>query len=151
MGNASNRKRILVVEDDADLRELLRMSFRAAGFAVATAGNGIDALTKTRSVAPDLVLLDLVLPELDGFAVCESLRRSPELAGVPIIVLTGLTSELARLAVLESGANDFVLKPVTPSELVTKMRHWLSHPPEALTPSLTPPQPKPSRLLTRVE
>jgi DNA-binding response OmpR family regulator len=151
MGNTNNRKRILVVEDDADLRELLRAYFRAAGFAVATASNGIDALTKTRSVAPNLVLLDLILPELDGFAVCEALRRSPELATVPIIIMTGLASELARLAVLESGANDFVLKPITPSELVTRMRHWLRHPPEASAPLPMPLSPSASRLLTRVE
>jgi DNA-binding response OmpR family regulator len=144
------KKRILVVEDDAELRELLRMNFRAAGFSVATAGNGIDALTKTRSVCPDLVLLDLVLPELDGFAVCESLRRAQGMDSVPIIVLTGLSSELARLAVLESGANDYVMKPAAPSELVTKMRHWLRHPPHPM-PASAAPRTRPLQLLTRVE
>jgi len=144
------RKKILLVEDDAELRELLRESFRAAGFSVATAGNGIDALNKTRTLSPELILLDLVLPELDGFAVCETLRRAPSMATVPIIIMTGLSSELARLAVLESGANDFVIKPVTPSELVMKMRHWLRHPPQAVCAPLTL-KPKSSRFLTRVE
>ena len=144
------KKKILVVEDDADLREMLRMNFRAAGFSVATANNGVDALNKTRTLSPNLVLLDLVLPELDGFAVCETLRRVPAMATVPIIIMTGLSSELARLAVLESGANDFVIKPVMPSDLVMKMRHWLRHPPQP-TPTPLTLKPKPSRFLTRVE
>jgi DNA-binding response OmpR family regulator len=144
------KKKILLVEDDGDLRELLRMSFRAAGFSVATADNGIDALTKTRSLMPDLVMLDLVLPELDGFAVCETLRRAASMATVPIIILTGLSSELARLAVMESGANDYVMKPINPSDLVTKMRHWLRHPPQAAPKGLTF-KPKASRFLARVE
>jgi DNA-binding response OmpR family regulator len=142
------KKKILIVEDDSQLRELLRMNFRAEGFSVATAGNGIDALSKSQLLKPDLVLLDLVLPELDGFAVCEALRRAPAMAEVPIIVVTGLTSELARLAVLESGANDFVLKPVNPSCLVTKIRQWLSRPPTAVRQA---PVPGASRLLARVE
>ena len=144
------KKKILLVEDDADLREMLRTSFRSAGFSVATADNGVDALNKTRTLSPNLVLLDLVLPQLDGFAVCETLRRAPAMATVPIIIMTGLSSELARLAVLESGANDFVIKPVMPSDLVMKMRHWLRHPPQATSTPLAP-QPKSSRFLTRVE
>ncbi len=71
------RKKILVVEDNTELLELLRLNLKAAGFAVATATNGIEALKKAHSLSPDLVLLDLVLPELDGFAVCETLRQRP--------------------------------------------------------------------------
>ena len=138
-GLKTMRKKILAVEDDADLLDLLRLSFKGAGFSVATAGNGIDALKKARSLEPDLILLDLVLPELDGFAVCETLRKSPATATVPIIVLTGLSSELARLAVLECGASDYVTKPVTPSELITKMRHWLRRTTHAAPPRRAAP------------
>lgn len=116
------RKKILIVEDNSELLALLRLSFRAAGFSIATATNGIDALKKVRSVSPDLILLDLVLPELDGFAVCETLRRAPETAAIPVFILSGLTSEFTRLAGLESGATHYFAKPVNPQELVTKVK-----------------------------
>ena len=123
------RKKILLVEDDSELLELLRLSFRSAGFSVGTATNGIEALKKVQSLNPDLIVLDLVLPELDGFAVCETLRKNSRTVSTPIIALTGLTSELARAAIMESGANDCVTKPISPQELVTRIRQWL-RPPE---------------------
>ncbi len=119
------RKKILIVDDNADLLELLRLSFKEAGYSIATATNGIEALKKAASLAPDLVLLDLVLPEMDGFAVCETLRRSPATANTPILLMSGLTSQLSRLAGLESGGTDFVTKPVSPSELVSKTKRLL--------------------------
>src|SRR5689334_2804767 len=97
------RKKLLIVEDNTELLELLRLGFKQAGFSVSTASNGLEALKKARAHCPDLILLDLVLPELDGFAVCEALRRSGETAGIPIIMLTGLTSEFTRYAGMESG------------------------------------------------
>jgi len=124
------RKKILIVEDDTDLLEMLRLSFKEAGFSIATAVNGIEALKKVRTLRPDLVVLDLVLPELDGFAVCETLRKDKTTASIPIIMLTGLSSEFTRFAGLESGATDYVTKPVTLSELVSKVNHWLKHPAE---------------------
>jgi two-component system alkaline phosphatase synthesis response regulator PhoP len=120
------RKKILIVEDDTDLLEMLRLSFKGAGFSIATATNGIEALKKVRSLRPHLIVLDLVLPELDGFAVCEILRKDRETSSLPIIMLTGLSSEFTRFAGLESGATDYVTKPVTPSELVSKIDYWLS-------------------------
>jgi DNA-binding response OmpR family regulator len=123
------RKKILVVEDNSELLGLLRLSLKQAGFAVATAGDGIEALKKARSVSPDLIVLDLVLPELDGFAVCETLRKDPATAEVPIILLTGLTSEFTRYAGLESGASDYVTKPISPAELVSKIKSWLRRAP----------------------
>src|SRR2546427_1366709 len=105
------RKRVLVVEDDTEMVDLLRFNLRKAGFAIATATNGIEALKKARSVAPDLILLDLMLPELDGFSVCEILRREPATASVPIIMLTALSNELARVTGLAAGANDYLPKP----------------------------------------
>ena len=121
------RKKILVVEDDTDLLEMLRLTFKGAGFSIATATNGIEALKKVRSLRPDLVVLDLVLPELDGFAVCETLRKDCATASLPIVMLTGLSSEFTRFAGLESGATDYVTKPVTPAELVSKVNYCLRH------------------------
>jgi DNA-binding response OmpR family regulator len=115
------RKKILVVEDDQDLAELLSFNLRNAGFAIGTASDGVEALKKARSAAPDLILLDLMLPELDGFAVCEILRHDPATASVPIIMLTAMSGELARLAGLEAGANDYITKPFSPRQLLARV------------------------------
>lgn len=123
------RKKILIVEDNTELLELMRSNLRQAGFATMGATNGLDALKKARSGAPDLILLDLVLPELDGFAVCEHLRREPATATTPVIMLTGLTSAMTRYAGLESGANEYVTKPVTPVQLLARIEHWLKSQP----------------------
>lgn len=119
------RKRILLVEDDKELREMLKTSFRRAGFSVATAGDGIEALKKARSLVPDGVLLDLILPELDGFAVCEVLRQNPHTARIPIVMLSGLNTQFSRLAGVEAGATDFFHKPVGPDALVERFRELL--------------------------
>jgi two-component system alkaline phosphatase synthesis response regulator PhoP len=115
------RKKILVVEDDQDLAELLSFNLRNAGFAIGTAGDGVEALKKARSAVPDLILLDLMLPELDGFAVCEILRRDPATALVPIIMLTAMSGELARVAGLEAGANDYMTKPFSLRQLLARV------------------------------
>ena len=120
------RKKVLLVDDDLELLAMLRLSFKGAGFSVTTARDGMDALEKARTLRPDVILLDLVLPGKDGFAVCESLRRNSATASIPIIVVTGLSSELSRLAGMESGATDYVTKPVSPETLVAKMRHYLT-------------------------
>jgi len=119
------RKRILVVDDNADMLDLLRLTLKTAGFCIATATNGIDALKKARSMSPDVIILDLVLPELDGFAVCETLRRGAETSHIPVILLTGLHSQFARLAGMESGATEFITKPTSMDELVDKVRGLL--------------------------
>lgn len=119
------QKKILVVEDDAELVELLRFNLKKAGFAVGTASDGIEAIKKARSLLPDLVLLDLMLPELDGFAVCEVLRRDPNLAHTPVIMLTALSSQLARLAGMEAGANEYMVKPFSPKQLISRIETLL--------------------------
>ncbi len=121
-------KKILIVEDNSELLELLRLSLKQAGFKVVTASNGVSALESARSAAPDLVVLDLVLPELDGFAVCEILRREPETSAIPIVILTGLSTEFGRLTGLASGADAYVTKPVSAELLVAKVKHLLRRP-----------------------
>jgi DNA-binding response OmpR family regulator len=120
-------KKILVVEDDADLAELLTFNLRASGFALSTASNGIEALKKVRSFAPDLILLDLMLPELDGFAVCEILRRASPTAVIPIIIVSAMSSQFARLAAMEAGANEYITKPFSPKQLVSRVQELLTH------------------------
>jgi len=114
-----------VVDDDADLVELLRFNLKKAGFAIGTAFNGADALKKARSLLPDVILLDLMLPELDGFAVCEILRRDAATASIPIVMLTALSSELGRLAGLGSGATDYITKPFSPKEVISRVEDVL--------------------------
>ena len=113
------------MEDDPDQLELIRLSLKTAGFAIGTAANGIDALLKTRSVTPDLIVLDLMLPGLNGFDICETLRMDPATAAVPIIMLTGMSGQMYRIAGMESGVNDYLLKPFDPQELVAKVNKLL--------------------------
>jgi DNA-binding response OmpR family regulator len=119
-------KKILVVEDDAELVELLCFNLMRAGFLIGTAANGVEALAKVRSLSPDLILLDLMLPELDGYSVCEILRRSPATASTPVIMVTAASSGLARLAGLDAGANDYVTKPFSVKELLARIDSLLA-------------------------
>jgi DNA-binding response OmpR family regulator len=122
------RRKILVVEDDPDQLEVISLNLKNAGFAIGTATNGIDALKKANSVSPDLIVLDVMMPELDGFAVCETLRENPGTASVPILMLTGLCSHISRLVGFEAGATDYLIKPFDPDNLVSKVEKLLHHP-----------------------
>jgi DNA-binding response OmpR family regulator len=119
-------KKILVVDDDAELVELLSFNLKQAGYAIDAAFNGVDAIKKTRALKPDLIVLDVMMPELDGFAVCEILRRDRATASIPIIMLTALSSELGRMAGLGSGASDFLSKPFSPRSLITRIEEMLN-------------------------
>jgi len=121
------RKKILIVEDNSELLELLRITFKEEGFAVATARNGMEAIRKAKSVTPDAVVLDLILPELDGFAVCELLRKDQAMASVPVLMLTGLSSQFTKYTGFESGATDYLMKPTQPKELVARVRALLAN------------------------
>ena len=115
-----------MVEDDPDQLEVIRSTLKAAGFAIGTAANGVDALVKTRSVSPDLIVLDLMLPGLNGFDICESLRQDPATASVPIIMLTGMHGQFGRFAGLEAGASEFLYKPFDPDQLIAKVEELLN-------------------------
>ena len=125
------QKKILVVEDDPDQLEVIRFTLKNAGFAVGTATNGIDALKKAQTVSPDLIVLDVMMPELDGFAVCETLRGNPATASIPVLMLTGLCSHISRLVGYESGATDYVIKPFDAEQLVSKVEKLLDQSSEA--------------------
>jgi DNA-binding response OmpR family regulator len=119
------RKKILVVDDDAELVEIISFNLKQAGYSIGTASNGVDALKKARSLEPDLIVLDVMMPELDGFAVCEILRRDSATAALPILMLTALSSELGRVAGLGSGASGFLTKPFSPRLLVQRIEELL--------------------------
>ncbi|MFO1067594.1 MAG: phosphate regulon transcriptional regulator PhoB [Geminicoccaceae bacterium] len=113
---------ILIVEDEAALQKILAYNMQAAGFEVAQAYDGEEALTLIEERVPDLALLDWMLPQLSGIELCRRLRRRPETAQMPIILLTARSEEPDRLRGLETGADDFITKPFSPAELVARVR-----------------------------
>lgn len=114
--------KILVVEDHKDTRELLKYNLAAAGFDVAAAEDGGEGLERAKGFQPDLVLLDLMLPGMDGLEVCRKLKQDPGTAGVPVIMLTAKGEEIDRIVGLELGADDYVVKPFSPRELVLRIK-----------------------------
>jgi len=120
------KRKLLLVDDNHQLLEMLRLTFKDAGFSIATARNGLEALKKARTLLPDLILLDLLLPELDGFVVCEKLRKNPATSSIPILIMTGLTGQFARYAGLDSGGTDFITKPASPAALIDRIKQMLS-------------------------
>jgi DNA-binding response OmpR family regulator len=119
------RPKILVVDDEPEAVELLEFNLRKAGFDVVAAPDGAQALRKARSATPSLIVLDLMLPEIDGLEVCKMLRRDPATARVPIIMLTAKAAEVDRIVGLELGADDYVTKPFSPRELVLRVNKVL--------------------------
>lgn len=115
-------RRVLVVEDDPKISDLLQNYLRAGGFAVEAAYDGRDALRMIQDHAPDAVILDWMLPGLDGFAVCQAVRAFSE---VPILMLTARIDEVDRLLGLDSGADDYVCKPFAPREVIARIRALL--------------------------
>ena len=113
---------ILIVDDDRVTRQILRGLLEPEGHVIATAGDGDSALERARELMPDLVLLDVLMPGLDGYEVCRRLRADAQLAEVPIIMLTALDDRASRLIGMEAGADDFVSKPFDRVELLTRLR-----------------------------
>jgi len=110
---------ILLVEDDPSIREVTALGLRAAGFTVSTAADGVEGLERWRTASPDLVLLDVMLPRMDGLEVCRAIRRE---AMTPIVMLTARADTIDVVVGLESGADDYVRKPFEMPELVARLR-----------------------------
>ncbi|TXL70862.1 response regulator [Vineibacter terrae] len=119
------KARILVVDDVVENREILQMRLESQGYAVATAIDGEDGLTKIASMAPDVVLLDVMMPKLDGFEVCRRLRANPAIPFVPIILLTALAETQNLVVGLDAGADDYLFKPIDHATLVARVRAML--------------------------
>lgn len=114
--------RVVVVEDDPDINASLQGGLRLAGFDVVGALSGFAALAEVERRCPDLVLLDQVLPDVDGLEICRRLRAAPESARVPIVFLTALAGEESRIKALAAGADDSVSKPFSMRELVLRVQ-----------------------------
>ncbi len=118
-------KRILIIEDDKDIIELVRYNLVSEGFEVSAAPDGSSGLAQVRKSAPDLLMLDLMLPKMPGLEVCKEIRRDPTLNRLPILMLTARGEEADRIVGLEMGADDYVTKPFSPRELVARVKALL--------------------------
>ena len=115
-------KKILLIEDDADLFSLLKYNLEKEGFTLTGLQTGRGAIDLCRQVRPDLILLDIMLPDSDGLDICKGIRKDPDLAATPIIFLTARASETDRIVGLEIGANDYVVKPFFVRELIARIK-----------------------------
>jgi phosphate regulon transcriptional regulator PhoB len=114
--------RVLVVEDEPDIGALLAFHLEREGYQVVRSRNGLDALQQVRTRRPDLVLLDLMLPGIDGLEVCRRLRQDPATEALPVVMLTAKGEEVDRVLGLELGADDYIVKPFSPKEVVARVR-----------------------------
>lgn len=124
--SAAMKPKILVVDDEPDALEVLGFKLREAGYSPIFAKDGTRAIAAARDERPALVVLDLMLPEVDGLEVCRILRRDPATAAIPILMLTARAAEMDRVLGLELGADDYVTKPFSPRELVLRIRKLLT-------------------------
>jgi len=123
-------KKIVLIEDDADLYSLIQYNLEKEGFTMAGAQTGKGAVELCRRERPDLIILDIMLPDSDGLEICRSIRNHSELSPVPVIFLTARASETDRIVGLELGANDYIVKPFFIRELIARIKiHFRGQPP----------------------
>jgi two-component system phosphate regulon response regulator PhoB len=119
------KSKILVVDDEADALQLLQFNLKNAGFKVITSKTGEDALMKARVQHPDLVVLDVMLPGIDGLQICKMLKNDGRTAAIPVVMVTARATEIDRVVGLELGADDYLTKPFSPRELVLRVSRLL--------------------------
>jgi two-component system phosphate regulon response regulator PhoB len=119
------KSKILIVDDEPETLEIVEFNLKQAGFEVTCALDGETALKKAKQVLPALIILDLMLPEVDGMEVCKLLRRDPATSNIPVIMLTAKATELDRVLGLELGADDYLTKPFSTRELVLRVKKLL--------------------------
>ena len=125
MEQSQPRARVLVVDDEADLVRILQFGLQAIGYQVETASDGQEALKKARETKPDIILLDLMLPKLDGYKVCRLLKFDERYKNIPIIILSARTQEGDQLLAMEMGANRFITKPYDFAEVLSHIETLL--------------------------
>jgi sigma-B regulation protein RsbU (phosphoserine phosphatase) len=118
-------EKVLIVDDSVDNRRLLVRTLQKSGFELAEAANGKEALSRTREFYPDLILLDIMMPELDGYQVCETLKSDPDTADIPVIFLSAKTETQDKIKGLEIGGVDYITKPFDRGEVLARVRTQL--------------------------
>ena len=122
VGVGGRVSRVLVVEDESDVAEMIRYNLQKEGYDVRLAGNGTDALREARDVRPDVILLDIMVPHLNGWEICRRLKQDRDTRAIPVIMVTGRVEEGDKVLGFEMGADDYVTKPFSPRELVARVR-----------------------------
>ncbi len=125
MSSKPANKRILVADDEPDVLNLVTLNLKGAGFTVLKAEDGNAALQQAREALPSLIILDLMLPEMSGLEVCKVLKKEPQTAQIPVIMLTAKAEEIDRIVGLELGADDYITKPFSPRELILRVKSVL--------------------------
>lgn len=120
-----NKDNILIVDDEENIRELIKFNLEASGYSTIETDNGLDAVKIADEEMPKLILLDLMLPKLDGYEVCKEIRKNKRTASIPIIMLTAKGEELDKILGLELGADDYLTKPFSVRELVARVKSLL--------------------------
>ncbi|MGD1118683.1 MAG: response regulator [Dehalococcoidales bacterium] len=118
-------KKILVIEDDPATSRLVDYSLRHAGYEVITSSNGLEGIRKARTESPDIVILDVMLPGLDGFEICHRLRAEKDTAKLPILMFSAKAQEIDKETGIKVGADDYLTKPSPPSEIVSRVQKLL--------------------------
>ena len=115
-------KKILIVDDEKDILEFLSYNLKKEGFSIYTASDGSEGLKKTKKIKPDLIIVDLMMPKMNGIEMCENIRDDKKLSNVIILFLTARSEDYTQIAALDSGADDFIKKPIKPKLLISKVK-----------------------------
>ena len=118
-------KKILIVDDEEDILDLLEYNLAANGYEVSRGNNGAEAIQLAEEKQPDLIILDVMMPVMDGIKTCEHIRKRPDLAHIPVVFLTARAEEYAELAGFEAGADDYIVKPIKPRVLIKRLNALL--------------------------
>ena len=117
--------KILLVDDEPDILEIVGYNLSQEGYQIFTAANGKEAIAKAKKEIPDLIIMDVMMPEMDGMEACENIRKIPELSNVIITFLTARSEDYSQVAGFDAGADDYITKPIKPKLLVSKVKALL--------------------------
>ena len=123
--NMNSAKTILIVDDEPDIVEILRYNLEKSGYQTLSALNGLDAVNLAKQHHPDLILLDVMLPDMDGIQTCETIRSNPDLQGTIIAFLTARSEDYSEIAGFQAGADDYITKPIRPKVLISRIQSLL--------------------------
>lgn len=119
-------KKVLIADDEEDIKTVVQLFLESKGYDIITAYDGLDALDKVKSEKPDVVLLDIMMPLIDGFEVCNRMKDSPEMAHIPVIMMSASTHAESKQRGLDAGAVDYIIKPFEPEELEQVLERTLA-------------------------